>query len=158
VSCILHDKEPAGYGFDLIFKFEKNDYFTNEEPLKKSFVMAKQNIIEVCKGTEISWKEGRDPTKKKIKKKNKKTKKTETKTVDADSFFNFFKSAEVPDSKDLANINEEEEKVLGDKMDDDFELGNEFKDQLIPLALEYYLEVIEHDEEPDYGDEEGAEG
>jgi len=41
-------------------------------------------------------------------------------------------------------------------MDDDFELGNEFKDQLIPLALEYYLEVIEHDEEPDYGDEEGG--
>jgi hypothetical protein len=27
-------------------------------------------------------------------------------------------------------------------MDEDFELANEFKDQLIPLALEYYLEVI----------------
>jgi hypothetical protein len=43
-------------------------------------------------------------------------------------------------------------------MDDDFELGNEFKDQLIPLALEYYLEVIEHDDEgeppSDYGDED----
>lgn len=28
-------------------------------------------------------------------------------------------------------------------MDEDFDLGNEFKDQLIPLALEYYMEVIE---------------
>ena len=157
VRCTLHDKEPAGYGFDLVFQFEKNDYFNNEEPLKKSFVMAKQHIIEKCEGTEISWKEGRDPTKKKTKKKNKKTKKTETKTVDAESFFSFFKSAALPDSKDLANIKEEEEKELGDKMDDDFELGNEFKDQLIPLALEYYLEVIEHEEgEPpgDYGDED----
>jgi hypothetical protein len=27
-------------------------------------------------------------------------------------------------------------------MDEDFELANEFKDQLIPLALEYYLDVI----------------
>jgi hypothetical protein len=31
-------------------------------------------------------------------------------------------------------------------MDIDFDLGNEFKDQLIPLALEYYLEVIEDEE------------
>ncbi len=74
------------------------------------------------------WKEGRDPTKKKVKKKNKKTKKTETKTVDCESFFDFFKSATLPDSKDLANINEEEERALGDKMDDDFELGNEFRE------------------------------
>ena len=32
-------------------------------------------------------------------------------------------------------------------MNDDYELGNEFKDQLIPLALEYYLEVIEHEDD-----------
>jgi len=55
-------------------------------------------------------------------------------------------------------LKEEEEKELGDKMDEDYEMGNEFKDQLIPLALEYYLEVIEHeegdDEEGDSGDED----
>lgn len=90
--------------------------------------MAKQNIIEKCEGTEIEWKEGRDPTKKVVKKKNKKTKKTVTKTVEAESFFTFFRSAALPDSKDLANINEDEERELGDKMDNDFELGNEFKD------------------------------
>jgi len=32
-------------------------------------------------------------------------------------------------------------------MDEDYDLGNDFKDQLIPLALEYYLEVIEDEEE-----------
>lgn len=51
-------------------------------------------------------------------------------------------------------MEEEEEKDIGEKMDEDFDLGNEFKDQLIPLALEYYLEVIEDSE----GEEEGSEG
>jgi len=31
-------------------------------------------------------------------------------------------------------------------MDADFDIGNEFKDQLIPLALEYFLEVIQEDD------------
>ncbi len=39
-------------------------------------------------------------------------------------------------------------------MDEDFDLGNEFKDQLIPLALEYYLEVIEDDDEEGDDDED----
>lgn len=41
---------------------------------------------------------------------------------------------------------EEEEKDFGEKMDEDFDIGNEFKDQLIPLALEYYMQVIEDEE------------
>lgn len=80
MTCKLHD---AGYGFDLTFQFEKNDYFTNES-LNKTFLMSKQNVIEKCEGSEILWKEGRDVTKKKIKKKskNKKGTKTVTKTVE----------------------------------------------------------------------------
>jgi nucleosome assembly protein 1-like 1 len=147
----LHE---SGYGFDLSFQFEKNDYFTNEV-LKKTFVMSKQNVIEKCDGTEIGWKEGRDVTKKKIKKKSKNKKagaanKTVTKTVEQESFFNFFKTLNMPDEKELEGVGEEEEKDLGEKMDADFDLGNDFKDQLIPLALEYYMEVI--DEEDDQGE------
>lgn len=153
VACTLHTE---GYGFDLIFSFEKNDYFSNET-LKKTFVMTKQNVIEKCEGTEIAWKDGKDVTKKKIKKKSKGKKaggnKTVTKTVDQDSFFNFFKTIVMPDEKELAAAKEgeedEEEKDVGELMDADFELGNEFKDQIIPLGLEYYLEVIEEDEEGD---------
>ena len=81
IDCTLHDQ---GYGFDLIFRFDKNDYFNNTE-LKKSFTMSKQNIIEKCEGTEIAWKDGKDVTKKKIKKKSKNKKaaqKTITKTVE----------------------------------------------------------------------------
>jgi hypothetical protein len=36
----------------------------------------------------------------------------------------------------------EPEKDAAELMDEDFELANEFKDQLIPLSLEYYLDVI----------------
>jgi nucleosome assembly protein 1-like 1 len=151
VACSLHEQ---GYGFDLVFTFEKNDYFSNET-LKKSFVMTKQNIIEKCEGTEISWKDGKDVTKKKIKKKSKKKgqNKTITKTVEQESFFNFFKTIEMPDEKELEGKGndekegDEEEKDVGELMDADFDIGNEFKDQLIPLALEYYLEVIEDEEE-----------
>ena len=34
----------------------------------------------------------------------------------------------MPDEKEMANIQEEEEKELGEKMDEDFDMGNEFKD------------------------------
>jgi nucleosome assembly protein 1-like 1 len=80
--------------------------------------------------------------------------------VEQESFFNFFKSRVMPDEKELAENkppkekDEDDEEGAGEKdvaelMDEDFDLGNEFKDQLIPLALEYYLEVIEEDEEDD---------
>lgn len=59
----------------------------------------------------------------------------------------------MPDTKDLENIKEEEERELGNKMDEDFEIGNEFKDQLIPLALEYYMEVIDDEGDDDDGED-----
>lgn len=159
VTCNLHEQ---GYGYDLIFTFEKNDYFSNET-LKKSFVLTKQNVIEKCEGTEIAWKDGKDVTKKKIKKKSKKKgAKTVTKTVDQESFFNFFKTIAMPDEKELDTGKggdddkdpEDEEKDVGELMDADFDIGNEFKDQLIPLALEYYMEVIQEDECDDCDDED----
>jgi hypothetical protein len=57
--------------------------------------------------------------------------------------------------KDGDPIDEEEMKEQGGKMDDDFDLGNEIKDQLIPLVLEYYLNVIEFDSDDE---DEGSDG
>ena len=153
VSSTLH---ATGHGFDLKFTFEKNDYFT-DLVMHKKFTMARPNVIEKTEGTKIAWKDGRNITEKKIKKKvgGKKAKKTVTKTVQADSFFNFFKDAEMPESEELEKMDEEEGKGLGEKMDDDFELGNDIKEQLIPLALEYYLEVIDDSDEGDDDDSEG---
>ena len=50
-----------------------------------------------------------------------------TKTVEQESFFNFFKTVELPDDlEDKAD--DDEEKDLGEKMDQDFDTGNDFKD------------------------------
>lgn len=45
-------------------------------------------------------------------------------------------------------------------MDQNFDLGTVFKEDLIPLALEYYLGVIDDDEEEDDedNDDEGSDG
>jgi hypothetical protein len=73
----------------------------------------------------------------------------------------------MPDEKELTggketpskDKDEDDEEGAGEKdvaelMDEDYDLGNEFKDQLIPLALEYYLEVIEEDDEEEGDDDD----
>ena len=159
IALELHEK---GQGYTLTFTFEKNGYFSNEI-LTKKFVMSKANVIESSVGTTINWTAGSDPTKEKKKKKVKVggKKKTVTKEVKCDSFFNFFETVEL-DEKDKKgkkdDDSENEEDDVGEQMDEDFEFGNEFKDDLIPLALEYYLGVIEQesdDEDDSEGDGEG---
>jgi len=102
---VQYNLHTEGFGFELIFAFEKNDYFKNAS-LRKSYFMNRHITIEKCVGTEIEWKEGKDVTKKKIKKKQKAKKgqpgKTITKTVEQESFFNFFKSIEKPEEAELA--------------------------------------------------------
>merc|ERR1712060_623147 len=121
-----------------------------------------------CIGTEIKWTQGSDPTKEKRKKKIKSggKKKTVTKEVKCESFFNFFETIELnekdkkggKDDKESDDEEGDDADDVGEKMDADFELGNEFKDDLVPLALEYYLGVIEQEsdseEEEDDSDED----
>ena len=66
IEIVLH--EDYGFGFDVNFFFEPNPYF-NEEKLQKKFVMSRQNVIEKTESTRITWKDGSDPTVKKVKKK-----------------------------------------------------------------------------------------
>ena len=121
-------------------------------------------MIEKCIGTDISWTAGSDPTKEKKKKKVKKAgggKKTITKEVKCESFFNFFetialkeKEKEGGSKKKDDSEGEEDEDDVGERMDADFDIGNDFKDDLIPLALEYYLGVIEQESDDEDDDDE----
>jgi hypothetical protein len=166
---ITLNQHEDGYGYDLEFHFEKNSYFNNES-LKKSYKMKQENVIESIEGTKIEWQDGCDVTIKKVKKKqkNKKSgeKKTITKEVKQDSFFNFFDSLDIPDVQDLIKSKlaggqpkedsegdeDDANKDAGEKMDEDFEIGNKFKDWLVPLGLEFYLGVISDDEEEEEGE------
>ncbi len=95
--------------------------------------------MEKTIGSKIEWEENKNITKKKLKKGNK------IKFIDVASFFNFFKSYEIrAASAGKLSMNQEDD--LEEKLDEHMELGNEFKNSLIPLALEYYLGVIDKDE------------
>jgi len=167
IKLDLHEE---GFGFDLTFVFESNSYFKNTE-LKKSFFLARENVIEKCVGTTIEWNDGCDPThaKKKKKVKSGKNKKTVTTTVKCESFFNFFETLEsekketkdkeeAAEKKDEDDSDANEEDDIGEKMDKDFDLGTIFKEDLIPLALEYYLGVIDDDDDMDDDDDDDDSG
>jgi len=75
--------------------------------------MCRQNVIEKCEGCEIGWKQGRDVTKKNVKKKSKNKKaekKTVTKVVELESFFNFFKTLTMPNEQELEALAKEKAK------------------------------------------------
>lgn len=40
-------------------------------------------------------------------------------------------------------------------MDADFDLGSKIKEEIIPLALEFYMDVIDQEDEDDGGEEGG---
>ena len=67
-------------------------------------------------GTVINWNEGKDLTKKEVKKKqkNKKTgqNRVVSKIVDADSFFNLFRTIEMPEGKDPTAFDEDVDVIL----------------------------------------------
>ena len=158
IKLELHE---TGFGFTLTFVFEANSYFAGTE-LKKQFVMARPNVVEKCVGTNIAWAQGCDPTKEKKKKKVKSGGKTKTVTtqVKAESFFNFFETVEAAEGPKKPSADDDEdsdENGIGTQMDHDFDMGNDIKDDLIPLALEYYLGVMEKAESDDEeGDDDDA--
>jgi hypothetical protein len=62
------------------------------------------------------------------------------------------KMAEASGAKDDDESGDDANKDAGEKMDEDFEIGNKFKDWLVPLGLEFYLGVISDDEEEEDGE------
>lgn len=113
IELELHD-ESKGEGFDLKFIFDEQSYF---EPnvLVKEIHMKSKGIVDKMVSTNIEWKDGCDPTKKKIKRK-KKGKKINVE-VKQESFFNFFKDE--PEPKDGGEGEKAEKKEGEDDMPDD---------------------------------------
>lgn len=149
-------------GFTIDFHFEPNEYFTNTL-LTKEYIMRSEpdpedpfsfegpEIIK-CKGCQIDWQKGKNVTVKIIKKtqkhKNRGTKRTVTKTVQNDSFFNFFTPPEVTEGEEP---DEDTEALLAA----DFEIGHFIRERIVPRAVLYFTgEALEDDE---FDEEEGEE-
>ncbi|XP_043488691.1 nucleosome assembly protein 1-like 1-B isoform X1 [Polistes fuscatus] len=149
-------------GFILEFYFEPNEYFTNSVLTKEYIIrcVPEKNDpfsfegpeIYKSKGCTIDWKKGKNVTVKTIKKnqkhKSRGSMRTVTKTVQNDSFFNFFSPPVVPDDAE-AELDDETQALLTS----DFEIGHYIRERIVPRAVLYYTgEGLEDDE--DYEDEE----
>ncbi|XP_035672497.1 nucleosome assembly protein 1-like 1 isoform X2 [Branchiostoma floridae] len=151
-------------GFTLLFHFEANDYFSNtvltkfyevrsEPDDQDPFAFEGPEIIS-CKGCQIDWKKGKNVTVKVVKKKQKHkgrgTTRMVTKTIQNDSFFNFFNPPQVPE--DGSELDDDAETILAA----DFEIGHFFRERIVPKAVLYFTGEAMEDEE--YEEEEGEEG
>lgn len=160
--------------FTLNFHFNKNEFFEHTV-LTRVFKMDEKIQIKSIDSTQIKWtSEDVNPTvakkKKKVKVKGSTEVKTIVKTEEVESFFNFFKNYVAPDmeTKKIKALNkldgegdEDEEEDENDFIDEEFDLGVFIKDELIPYSLEYYLNIIDEEddgeedmEEDDENDEE----
>jgi len=150
----------ANTGFSLEFLFEPNEFFTNTSLTKEyiyRFTVDETNplgyegpeIIK-CTGCSIDWQKGKNVTVKQIKKvqkhKGRGTKRTVTKTVQADSFFNFFTPPQV-------NEEEELDVDIDAILAADFEIGHFIREHIVPRAVLYFTgDALDDDDEDDYED------
>ena len=120
-------------------------------------------MLDKTTSTKIQWKDNCNPTIKKQKKK--KGGKKVNVEVKVDSFFNFFNDIDPAledEKKNQPNAdkpkNDDEDDMDDDgienRLADDLDQADQFKDDLVPLALEYYLGVIEIDAEDDDDDDD----
>uniref|UniRef100_A0A1I7ULU5 Nucleosome assembly protein 1-like 1 n=1 Tax=Caenorhabditis tropicalis TaxID=1561998 RepID=A0A1I7ULU5_9PELO len=154
-------------GFKLEFHFATNPYFKNSV-LTKTYVLDFEpeeeallsfdgpHVVRVI-GDTIDWVDGKNVTKKAVKKKQKKganAGKFLTKTVKADSFFNFF---DPPKSKDERNEDEDDEQAE-EFLELDYELGQALRDTVIARAVLFYTGELQSDDMFDFPGEDDEEG
>ena len=158
-------------GFTINFVFSPNDYFSNSV-LTKEYELRndidKEDPLDYdgpevikAKGCEIDWKPGKNPgikivTKKvKPKGKGKGGPKLVKKEEKRETFFDFFKPPDMPEKKET----EEETEAL-ELLNEDFDIGLNIKEKLIPKAVLYFtgeigdLEMDDDDDDDEFGDED----
>jgi len=149
-------------GFTLDFVFEPNEFFENAVLSKTYHLMnapeqsfAGSVIYDHAHGTDIKWKEGKDlSVVVEVKKqKHKGTGKTRTvkKTVPAETFFSFFTPPKPPNDED--DVDDEEYAHLDEKLEFDYEVGEQIKEKLIPHAIDWFTGEALQYEDDEYDDE-----
>ncbi|KZV90706.1 NAP-domain-containing protein [Exidia glandulosa HHB12029] len=156
-------------GYRLEFEFSKNDWFENDVLTKTYYYREELDysgdfMYAKAEGSEIKWKDDKDLTKSfEIKKqRNKNTNRTRLvrKAHPAESFFNFFSPPTPPadDEEDDEDRDEEELEELEDRLALDYQIGEDFKERIIPRAIDFFTgkaldyEDFDEDDEDDYED------
>ncbi|CDS09353.1 hypothetical protein LRAMOSA10713 [Lichtheimia ramosa] len=150
-------------GFKLEFEFADNDYFTDKILTKTYYYQEHAQggdfVYDHAEGAKINWKEGKDltVTVETKKQRHKGTNKTRVvkRTVPAETFFNFFSPPVFPGEDE--ELDEEEAEGLDAKLEADYEMGEEFKDKIIPHAVDYFtgkaLEYEDFEGDDDFEDD-----
>nr|XP_021207483.1 nucleosome assembly protein isoform X2 [Bombyx mori] len=152
--------------FTLEFYFAPNEYFTNTVLTKEYLMKCKPDEesplefegpeIYSCKGCEINWNAGKNVTVKTIKKKQKHKSRgsvrTVTKSVQADSFFNFFNPPTLPEDPNSTVASDVQALLTAD-----FEIGHYIRERVVSRAVLLYTgEGLEDDDDDDYEEEEDS--
>ncbi|KAM3138143.1 hypothetical protein pb186bvf_009816 [Paramecium bursaria] len=153
---VEYQQQDGSENFTLLFYFQQNDFFQNTI-LKKKFVLKDGENPVKSEGTMIDWNEGKNVTKKQMKKKrvNKTTGMIDftTQEVEAESFFNFFKSINLEDKEIIEKLVQETKlDKYQERMDIDYDMARMIIDEIIPYSLEYYLGVKINDAYDDIED------
>jgi len=162
-------------GFRLIFEFSENAFFANKTVSKTYYYQSEAGyggdfIYDHAEGDKINWKPDQDLTvrveQKKQRNKSKNlphepgcppllisldTKQTRIvkKTVPTESFFNFFTPPKPPVEED-----EDTASDIEDRLELDYQLGEDIKEKLIPRAIDWFTgEALAYEEMEDEDDE-----
>ncbi|OAA52086.1 nucleosome assembly protein [Metarhizium rileyi] len=150
-------------GFRLIFEFADNGFFINKTITKTYFYQNESGyggdfIYDHAEGDKIEWLPGKDLTVRieAKKQRNKHTNQTRIvkKTVPTESFFNFFSPPQAPTDGD----GEDEDAVadIEDRLELDYQLGEDIKEKLIPRAIDWFTgEALAFEEDFDEEDLDG---
>lgn len=156
-------------GFELIFEFNENPFFSNQVLTKTYHYQAELGysgdfVYDHADGCEINWKSKENNVTINIerrKQRNKTTKQTRTieKLSPTESFFNFFDPPKPPKADELENEegeeDEEQEADLEARLELDYQLGEEIKDRLIPRAVDWFTgDAVDYGFPEDLEDEE----
>ncbi|CAE6464348.1 unnamed protein product [Rhizoctonia solani] len=157
-------------GYKITFVFDENPFFENKE-LHKTYYYQKElgysgeYMYARAEGTKIKWKEDNDLTKTvEIKKqRNKNTNRTRLvrRTHAVPSFFDFFSPPLPPSSNpelieaglavDGDELGEKELEEVEEKLELDYQLGEDFKEKIIPRAVDFFTgKALRY--EPDFSD------
>lgn len=162
-------------GFELIFEFNKNEFFSNQILTKTYHYQAELGysgdfVYDHADGCEINWTSKEANVTMNIerrKQRNKNTKQTRTieKLTPTESFFNFFDPPKPP-KEEAENENDDEEEEEEEEDDEelegrlelDYQVGEEIKDRLIPRAIDWFTgEAVDFGFQDEFEDEEEEE-
>ena len=156
--------DQAQQGFQLLFVFAKNEFFTNEVLTKTYFYqdevgLSGDLVYDHAEGTEIAWTSAENDLTHRVetkKQRNKNTNETRTvkRLVPTDSFFHFFAPPVPPSDDDDAD--EDELDALEERLELDYQVGEDLKDRIIPHAIDFFTGKALQVENADEWDDEDA--